>query len=231
MATSNSYNFLPSVGELIVAAYRRVQIHRSEILTEHLADARNELNLLQVQFANLGPLLFTVDLQTINLVQGQATYSIPPETAMILDVYVSTPNGDGTNSDRVITALSRTEYASMPDKGQQAPPTSYWFDRLINGTITLWPVPDGTNPTASYYRFTQIQDASLTNGASPQIPYLMLDAYVAGLAQRLSVIYVPPKPGYDYEGAAGKALNTFFSQYNEFVPLYIQPQTEGYWRP
>ena len=150
---------------------------------------------------------------------------------MILDVYVSTPNGDGTNSDRVITALSRTEYASMPDKGQQAPPTSYWFDRLINGTITLWPVPDGTNPTASYYRFTQIQDASLTNGASPQIPYLMLDAYVAGLAQRLSVIYVPPKPGYDYEGAAGKALNTFFSQYNEFVPLYIQPQTEGYWRP
>ena len=131
MTTSNSYNFLPSVGELIVAAYRRVQIHRSEILTEHLADARNEANLLQVSWANLGPTLFTVDLQTVPLIQGQATYSVPPETVMMLDAYVSIPNGDGTTSDRIIWPFSRTEYASIPDKSQQGAVTSFWFDRLI----------------------------------------------------------------------------------------------------
>ena len=230
VTTSGTYGFLPSVGELIVAAYRRVQIHRSEILTEHLADARNEANLLQVSWANLGPTLFTVDLQTVPLIQGQATYSVPPETVMMLDAYVSIPNGDGTTSDRIIWPLSRTEYASIPDKSQQGAVTSFWFDRLISPSFSLWLVPDGTIPTLSYYRFTQIQDANLANGTNPQIPYLALDAWVACLAQRLAVIYPPPKPGYNYDDAAAKAVSLMFTQINENTPLYISPMTAGYYR-
>ena len=89
MTTSGTYNFAPSVGELVVAAYRRIQIHRSELTSEHFTDAKTECNLLQVQWANLGPLLWTVDLQTINLVQGTATYSVPADTVMMLDAYIS----------------------------------------------------------------------------------------------------------------------------------------------
>ena len=228
-STSGTYGFLPSVGELIIASYRRIKIHRSEILTEHLADARNECNLLQAQWANLGPLLWTVDLQTVPLIQGTATYSVPPETVMMLDVYISTPNGDGTNSDRIITPYSRSEYASVPDKLQQGSPTSFWYDRLIAPTFTLWPVPDGSNPTLSYYRFTQIQDAATVNATIPQIPYLALDAYVAGLAHRLARIYAP-----DLESAreadSTKALNLFLTQFTENVPLYIAPITASYYR-
>lgn len=230
MTVSGAYAFLPSTGELIVAAFRRVQIHRSEILTEHLADARNEANLLQVQWANLGPTLWTVDLQTVPLVQGQATYSVPAETVMMLDAYISIPNGDGTTSDRIIWPYSRTEYASVPDKAQQGAPTSFWYDRVIAPTFTLWPVPDGSVQSLSYYRFTQIQDAATTNATNPQIPYLALDAWVACLTQRLAVIYPPPKTGYDYDGAAAKALNVMFTQINENTPLYLLPMTAGYWR-
>ena len=229
MATSNSYAFLPSVGELFIAAYRRIGIHRAEIITEHLADARNEANLLQVTWANLGPTLWTVDLQTVSLIPGQATYSVPADTVMMLDVYISIPNGDGTTSDRIIWPYSRTEYASTPDKSQRGSPTSFWFDRLIAPTFTLWPVPDGTEPTLSYYRFTQIQDAIATNATNPQAPYLALDAYVAGLSHRLARIYKP-----DLEAAreadATKALNVMFSQLNENVPLYLSPMTSAYWR-
>lgn len=230
MATySSTYNFLPSVGELFIAAYRRIQIHRAEIVTEHIADARNEANFLQVEWANLGPLLWTVDLQVVPLVQGQATYTVPPNTVMMLDVYVSTPNGDGTTSDRVITPWSRTEYASAPDKAQQGSPTVFWYDRLIAQTFTLWPVPDGMEPTLSYYRFSQVQDAVSTNARNPQIPYLALDAYVAGLAKRFARIYKPDL--YDArEADAVKAFNVFFSQYVENVPLMIIPDTSSLWR-
>lgn len=233
-APSGTYSFSPSTGELIIAAYRRVRIHRAEIVTEHLTDARTECNLMQAQWANLGPLLWTVDVQTVPLVAGQNVYSVPADTVMMLDVYISIPNGDGTNSDRIITPLSRTEYASMPNKLGQGSPTSFWFDRLISPTVTMWPTPDGTEPTFSYYRFTQIQDAISANAATPQIMYFCLDAYVAGLAHRLSVIYPPPpRPDgstVDYEGLAAKALNLMFTQLVENVGLYIQPQTFSYWQ-
>ena len=227
--TTGVYNFAPPTGDLIVAAYRRIQIHRAEIVTEHFADAKMELNLMQVQWANLGPLLWTVDLQTLTLVAGQATYSVPANTVMMLDVYVSTPNGDGTNADRTLTPLSRTEYASMPDKGAQGGLTSFWFDRLISPTVTFWPVPNGQETTLSYYRFTQMQDAAAANAATPQAMYLCLDAYVAGLAHRLARIYKPESEAAR-EADATKALNVMFSQVVENVPLYIQPVTYGYWR-
>jgi hypothetical protein len=230
MATTGTYSYSNSVGGLVVAAYRRIGIHRSELLTEHFADAATEANLLQAQWGNLGPLLWTVDLQTVVLVEGQAVYTVPADTVMMLDVYCSTPNGDGTNSDRIITALSRTEYASMPNKTGQGSPTSFWFDRLIAPTVTLWPVPDGTSDVSfSYYRFTQIQDAATANATTAQVPYLALDAYTAGLAHRLARIYKNELEAVR-EADAVKAFNVFFTQYAENVPLFVQPQTDGYWR-
>ena len=229
MASTGTYTYSPATGELVIAAFRRIQVHRAEIVTSYLADATTEVNLMQVQWANLGPLLWTVDLQTVPMVAGQATYSVPANTVMMLDVYVSTTNGDGSYSDRIISPLSRTEYAGMPNKTSQGDPTSFWFDRVISPTVTLWPVPDGSEPSFSYYRFTQMQDASMANAATPQTPYLALDAYVAGLAHRLARIYKPELEAAR-EADATKALNTMFNQIVENVPLFIAPTTTSYWR-
>ena len=229
MASSQTYIFGPTTGELVVAAFRRIGLHRAELLTEHFADAKTETNLMQVQWANLGPLLWTVDVQTIALVAGQSVYPILANTVMMLDVYISTPNGDGTTSDRIISPLSRTEYASMPNKSGPGTPTSFWFDRTISPTVTLWPVPDGSEPTFSYYRFSQVQDATATNASTPQVMYLCLDAYVAGLAHRMARIYKPEVEGVRDTDAA-KALTLMFTQLVENVPMYITPITESYWR-
>ena len=148
---------------------------------------------------------------------------------MMLDVWISIPNGDGTTTDRIITPYSRTEYAGTPNKSQQGSPTVYWYDRLIDSSFTLWPVPDGSVPTLNYYRFTQIQDAVTNNATNPQIPYLSLDAWVACLAHRLARIYAQDLEA-QREADATKALNVMFSQINEFVPLYISPTTSSYWR-
>lgn len=229
MPTTGQYAFAPTTGELMVAAFRRIGIHRSQLLTEHFADAKTETNLMQVQWANLGPLLWTVDVQTITFVAGQATYSVPANTVMMLDVYASTPNGDGTTSDRIISPLSRTEYASMPNKLGQGSPTSFWFDRLISPTVTFWPVPTEQDTTCSYYRFTQVQDAATANASTPQVMYLCLDAYVAGLSHRMARIYKPEMEAVR-DADASKALNLMFTQLVENVPMYITPVTASYWR-
>jgi hypothetical protein len=231
MATySSTYNYLPTTGELMLAAYARIQIRRAEIVQEHIQNAVNECNLLQVEWSNAGPLSWTVTSNTSTLTQGQQIVTAPAQAVMLLDAWISISNGDGTTSDRIITPLSRTEYASMPEKLQQGAPTSFWFNRQITPQIYLWPVPDGAGPyTLNYFTFQQPQDALATGALNPNLPYRWLDAFVAGLSYRLSRIYKP-----ELEAIRGadsqKAFVLASAQDTEGTPIYISPQTSGYWR-
>src|SRR5882724_7098952 len=112
---SGTYNFLPSAGDIIITAFQRIGIRPTAILQTHLQQAVMELNLLQSKLSNLQPNLWDVDLQTLPLIQGTATYSIPAETVMITNAYVRT--GSGTSAvDRLIFAISQTEYAAISNK-------------------------------------------------------------------------------------------------------------------
>ena len=94
--------------------------------------------------------------------------------------------------DRVITPISRTDYADQPDKATQAYPTTYWYDRQINPLVTLWPVPDQNGPyVLNLYTVTQPQDAVLNGGTGLNIPYRFFEAFAAGLARRLARKYAP----------------------------------------
>jgi hypothetical protein len=230
---SGTYNFFPSTGELVLAAFARIGIRRAEILQEHMQNAMNEINLMQVDWACDGPLLWTVELVTNTLVQGQSVYSVPQNVVMILDAYISINNVPAVTpplyTDRIIWPFSRTEWASTPNKTQQGAPTSFWFDRLVEGTVTLWPVPDGSEALFSYYAFTNVQDAVISNATSAQIPYLWLNAFVSGLAHRMARIYAPSME--QIRGAdAATAYEKASRQYVENVPLYISPTVYQYWR-
>src|SRR3954466_15459808 len=138
--TSGTYLFAPSLGEVVLNAFSRIGVRRTEILQTHLSDARMEANLLLAKISNLQPNLWSVDLQALPLLQGAATYTVPAETVMILDAYIR--YGSSVLVDRSIYPVSRSEYSTYSDKATQAFPTIYWFDRLISPTITLWPTPD-----------------------------------------------------------------------------------------
>lgn len=223
MTTSGTFNFAPSAGEVVLNAFARIGVRRTELTQEHLANARTEANLLQLVWANKGVTLWAVDLQTINLVQGTATYSVPAETVMILDVYVT----DSSGNNRTITPISRSEYAQLPDPAQQGSITSFWFDRLISPTISFWQVPDGTASSVSYYRYRQIQDANIAN--TPEVPVLWLDAFSAGLAHRLSRMYAPQMEAMR-KADADEAYGIAATQGTEAVNIYIQPVLSGYFR-
>lgn len=226
---SGTYNFAPTGGEIVLNAFQRIQVRPTEVQQTHLQQASMEINLLLARMSNMGPNLWTVVLQSIPLVQGQASYSLPAETVMVTDAYIRTGSGQSTN-DRMIFPISRTEYAAIANKNDQAVPNQFWFDRLISPTITFYQVPDGNGPyTCYYYQLRQIQDALLPNGLNVEVPYLWLDALCAGLAHRLSRIYAP-----QLEQArkmdADEAWQIAAGQNTENVNMMIVPGTSGYFR-
>lgn len=227
---SGTYNFAPSGGEIVLAAFQRIQVRPPSITMSHLQQATMELNFLQARMANLQPNLWTVDLQELPLIQGQATYSLPAETAQITDAYIRTGSGQNT-LDRMIFPISRTEYAAITNKEAQATPNQFWFDRTISPTITFYQVPDGNGPyTCCYYRVRLLQDAVLPNGLNIEVPALWLDAVVAGLAYRLARVYAPQLEQIR-KMDADEAWQIAATQDTENVSLMVVPATTGYFRP
>lgn len=226
---SGSYNFAPSGGEIIIGAFQRIGIRPTEITVAHLQAAVMELNLLQARFGSQQPNLWDVDLQSLPLTQGQATYSLPAETVMITNAYVRTSSGTNT-IDRMIFPISQTEYAAISNKATQGPPTQFWFNRLISPTITFYLTPDGNGPyTVNYYRVRTLQDAVATNQYNVEVPSRFLDALVAGLAYRMACIYAPQLED-KRKMNADEAWTIAATQDTENVSLYIAPSISGYYR-
>ncbi|CAB4130495.1 hypothetical protein UFOVP120_3 [uncultured Caudovirales phage] len=233
MATSGTYTFNPSLGELTLYAYNLCGLRNTSLLQEHLEAARMAANMLCANWSNRGVNLWAVDLVTVPLVQGQKTYDVDLNTVTMLDAYMVIDDGNGNPTDRIILPVSRTEYASYPNKDTQGFTTTFWFDRLIspNPTVTLWPVPDGTSAQyLKYYRVRQIQDSNLQNGTQVEIPYLWMDAFAYGLAARLAIIWAPDKAQL-LKPLADEAYQIAADQNVETAQQYISPQIAGYYRP
>ena len=146
----------------------------------------------------------------------------------MLDMYVGFSNGT-IETDRILLPISRTEYASYPNKQQQGFPTVGWFDRLLAPTITLWPVPDSTVSVFRYYRLRQTQDSTLAGGLNVEIPIYWLEAYALGLAWRLALIWNVERAG-PLKTLADEAYNDAATQNTEQSNMYVSPQLSGYYR-
>ena len=315
MATSGTYAYNPSLGEVVLYAYNLCEIRSTALAQEHMEAARMASNMLLANWSNRGVNLWTVDLQTVNFNQTPATlsatgtgttatltfstpntpvytvgtqitvsgitpsgyngtytvtasangsvsyanattgaqtvagtissstpaatYSVDPNTVVLLDAYVTTTQSSTQPIDRIILPVSRTEYASYPNKQQAGFPTVFWFDRLIDASrsfgspgpsVTLWPVPDGTSSQSlSYYRVRQIQDSDFTSGQTVEIPYLWLEAFAYALAARLAIIWNPQKIQI-LKPLADDAYAVAAEQNVETAQQYISPQISGYYR-
>ena len=226
MTTSGTYVFNPALGEIVLYAYQNIGVRPTSVLQEHMESARMATNMMLSRWSNMGVNLWAVDLVTEPLIQGQATYAVDGNTVMVLDAYTTTTSGP----DRVIMPISRTEYASYPNKDQQGFPTSYWYDRLVSPTLTLWPVPDGSSATIlKYYRVRQVQDSNLQNGENVEIPYRWLEAFADGLTYRLARIW-QPQMAQLLKGQADESYQIAAEQDVEVVNTYISPMIGGYFR-
>lgn len=229
MISSGTYDYTLTNGEAVIAAFERLQIRAPSLRQEHMLSARRELNLLLVEWSNKQVNLWKVEQLSIPLLNGVATYDVPARVVMILDAYLTLNNGLTTQTDRYITPISRTDYASYASKFTSGAPTTYWFDRLIAPTATTWPVVDSDDYVLNYYACSQTQDAALGSGQTPDVPYLWLDALVSGMSHRLARSYAPTMEA-QRKTDAEDAWKVAATQNTENVPTVLAPNIGRYYR-
>ncbi len=230
MATTQTYDFNPGLGEITLYAFQNCGVRPTALLQEHMESARMAANMMLSRWANQGVNLWAVDLVDVPLVAGQAEYAVDPNTVVLLDVYGRYVDGTSPPIDRPIMPISRSEYASYSTKTTQGAPTVYWFDRLIAPKFTLWPVPDGQTLTSiRYYRVRRIQDAALAGGAQVEVPYLWLEAFADGLTYRLARMW-NPQIAVALKAQADESYQIAANQNIETSNVYISPMIGGYFR-
>lgn len=228
MATSGTYTFNPSLGEVTIYAYQLIGVRPTALLQEHMDAARTATNMMFTRWSNQGVNLWSMQFFTTTLTQGVANYLVDPSVVVVLDAYVSTGTAPNT-IDRIVLPISRTEYMSFPNKVQQGFPTTFWFNRQLQPVLTLWPVPDGTQTSITYSTVVRLQDANLTGTEQMDIPPVWLEAMVYGLAYRLAQIWAPEKVAV-FKPQADESYEIAAKQNVETANQYISPQIAGYFR-
>ena len=186
MATSGVANFNLDLTEIVEEAFERVG---GEMRTGYdLRTARRSLNLMFADWANRGINMWTFEQGSIPLVAGTATYDLPADTVDLLEHVIRTGAGSAaTQADLTITRISVSTYATIPNKLQQARPIQVWIERLNTPRITVWPIPDNSQPyTFVYWRLKRIQNAG--EGVNTMdMPFRFIPCMVAGLAYYLAL--------------------------------------------
>lgn len=236
--SSGTYGFSLSNGEIVFEAFDRIQVRPAEITRHHLVSARNSINLELLTWTNDGAPLWEIVAGTIPLVPNQATYTLPVNLVTLLEVNYTQVNANGTgeNIDRIMSPLTRTEYAMVPNKKQPGTPTRYWFQMLAAPLITLWQNPMIGAPTwiITYYALQRIQDADFATGQTPDVLYRGLDALCAALAFRLCEKFGPQDPlgrktmMEEKKTLADVAWANFATRDQEAGPMLIQPNIGVY---
>lgn len=232
MTTSGTYAFSSSAASsLTLVSFGRIGIKRTELTSQHLADAAIEANLVQVTLGGNQPNLWKSEVYPLTLTVGVATYDLPARMIAIQDIYMSTSTSGGPVTDRILAPVSLYEYDAQANKTQQAVPTLYVIKKTLSPTITFWPVPDSSSTYIANVRMLiQSQDVTLASGATLDIPYIYMDTFVAGLAHRLSRHYAPDKEALrerDYDKALEISSRT---DTQDSVGLYVSPDFSGYYR-
>jgi hypothetical protein len=187
MSTSGTTAFNLDLTELVEESFERCG---AELRSGYdLRTARRSLSIMFADWASRGVNLWTVEQGSIPLVQGTATYNLPDNTVDLLEHVIRTGAGNvSTQADLTITRISVSTYSSIPNKLTQARPIQVYIDRLSpTPTVTVWPIPDGSQSyTFIYWRLRRIQDAG--NGVNTMdVPFRFLPCMVAGLAYYLAL--------------------------------------------
>lgn len=218
MATSGTVAFRPNVEEIITEAYERCGIDIQTRTGDQAISARRSMNLLFSEFANRGINYWTVSQNTLTLVNGTASYTLPVGTIDILDAVI---RDSSSNTDQIINRVTIQEYNQLPNKNTAGKPSQYMIDRQYTPVIYFWSVPNTSTYSLVYWAMNQLEDVTLSN-QDADVPYRWSDTICAGLASKLAMKYAPEKfqlLNEMYE----RSFNFAASSDNDGVSLRVQP--------
>ena len=184
MTTSGTATLEFDVNEILQEAWERATGGGDLRSGYQLRTARRSLNLLLLEWANQGLNLFTIEEFTIPLVQGQAIYALPEDTVDLIE-HVVRQNSGINQTDRVVTRMSVSTYATLSNKNIVGIPNQIYINRQSEPKITLYPIPQSNDYTLICWRLRRIQDA-VTGGNTMDMPFRFVPALIAGVAYKIS---------------------------------------------
>lgn len=131
-----------------------------------------------------------------------------------------------------VTPFNRDDYANQPNKDfQSGTVTNYWFEKLVDPQITLWPVPNDETRHLRLYRYRQIQDIG-TLTEEIELPTRWYEPICWHLAVRLAfeIPAVPPDRRKEVlTMAAGMTLEVEGGE-TDNAPTFFAPNIRCYTR-
>lgn len=171
-----------------------------------------------------GQLLWFVAPAAVNVL-GARIREIGGATLNVQQIYFSQPTLTGIGS-RILTAISRAEWTSYPNKTNQASPASFYLDRQSTPIITLWPTPDNSFQTIIYNRSVQIMDVTLMT-QNINVPQRWMNAVRMQLAFEMAFKFAKSEAA-ELKTLADAAFLLAAREDVENVPMRIQPMISSY---
>lgn len=183
--------------------------------------------------------IYTVDVADLPPVNTYGWYPLAKQHASYHYRIIATDLGVAedlylTNTIREIniTPFNRDDYASQPNKTfTSAVATNYWFEKLVNPQITLWPVPSDDTRYLHLYRYRQIQDiGALTDEI--ELPIRWYEAICWQLALRLAfeIPNVEQARRAEVVQMAGSMTIEVEGGETDNAPVFFAPNVRGYTR-
>ena len=218
----------PDLPEIFEEAFERAGL---QMQTGYdLKTARRSLNLLTLEWQNRGLNLWTIDSGTQALTAGTATYQMPADTIDLIEHQVRT----GSGTEQVDTSLERisvSSYAQQSAKNLQGRPSQIFVDRQATAVnVTLWPVPDSSSFTLSYFRLRGINGISSGIGTTADVPPRFVPCLAAGMAYYIAMKkpevaarVAPLKQEYEFqfELAAGEDTDSSSMKFVPYDTFYL----------
>lgn len=228
MATSGSVDWSLTSRQIISEALENIGVTSigDTPAAEDAAKAMSVLNQLIKTWGTQGLLLQKTE-GSVTLVDDTASYASSPVSLArrILSVRRRT-----SGLDTPLEPLSYEEYQDLPNKTQNAQPTSYFFDpQRATRTLYVWPVPDATIAASTTLKITYqrvIEDVDALDN-DPDFPQEWMEALVYGLAARLIVPYrmmvTDPAGANEIKERAAVLFQTLQADSQEDVSVFISP--------
>lgn len=183
MAVSGTSTFDLDIPDIVEEASQRAGIRLSN--GYEMRSARRSINLLMTDWANRGINMWTVEEQSLDLINGQASYTVDSDIIDLIEHVIRLPNTTGfapNQTDYQITRTSVSTYAGRTNKLIRGRPTEIYIDRQRTAPVlTLWPVPDTTGYDLIFWVLRRINDVG-SYANTMDVPFRFLEPLVAGLA-------------------------------------------------
>lgn len=184
MTTSGTTTFDLDFIEAIEEAYERCGLESRS--GYDMRTARRSINLMQLEWANRGVNLWTVEERSQLLTAGDGSYQLAADIVDVIEHMVSVPNSS-TETRYQMKRVSISTFATRTNPEITGRPVQIYVNRTNDGPLVkLWPIPDGSGPyTLYYWVLRRIEDAGAYTNTG-DFPFRFLPVFIAGLAFHLA---------------------------------------------